>query len=240
VSNSWFRFKQFKINQDRTAMKVGTDGVLLGAWTDVANAKRVLDIGTGTGLIALMIAQRNSEAVVDAIDIDEHACGQAEENAAASPWWERVKVTHSSLEQFAENTDDKYDLIVCNPPYFINSKRSDDEKRRLARHADELTLEHLFRASAVLLADTGRMGIVFPFVDKDKVIKAAARNGLHPEKILNVKHNEEKQPVRVLISFSKERNVFAGEKDIAIETGVRHNYTKEFSDLVRDFYLYVD
>jgi len=221
-------------------MKVGTDGVLLGAWIDVAGARTVMDIGTGTGLIALMIAQRNANALIDAIDIDEHACEQAEENAAASPWAERVKVFHTPLDRFVESRDEKYDLIVCNPPYFANSKRSEDEKRRLARHADELTLEHLFSASVSLLKGSGRMGIVFPFVDKKKVIDTAGRNGLYPEKILNVKHNAGKEPVRVLISFSKESNAFAGEEEMAIETGIRHQYTKEFAALVRDFYLYVD
>ena len=221
-------------------MKVGTDGVLLGAWADVENAKRVLDIGTGTGLIALMIAQRNSEAVIDAIDIDAGACEQAKENAAASPWPGRVKVFHSSLEHFAESMQEKYDLIVCNPPYFINSKKSEDAGRRVARHADELTPAGLFNHGASLLKDEGHLCVVFPFDGKEMLTETAPGYALYPDKILNVRHNSEKPPVRVLISFSKDKGRKLQEDYLTIETGERHRYTKEFSDLVRDFYLYVD
>jgi tRNA1Val (adenine37-N6)-methyltransferase len=221
-------------------MKVGTDGVLLGAWSDAENAKRVLDIGTGTGLVALMIAQRNSEAVVDAIDIDADACEQAKGNAAASPWPDRVKVSHSSLEHFAESTKEKYDLVVCNPPYFIDSKKSEDARRRIARHADVLTPAALFNHGVSLLKDEGRMCVVFPFDGKGMLKKTALEYGLYPEKILNVRHDAEKPPVRVLMSFSKDKKRELQEDYLTIETGVRHSYTKEFSDLVRDFYLYVD
>ncbi len=221
-------------------MKVGTDGVLLGAWVDVAGVKKVLDVGTGTGLIALMIAQRNSEAVIDAIDIDEHACGQAEENVKASPWPGRIKVVHSSLDEFAVNNEESYDLIVCNPPYFIDSKRSVDNKRRIARHADELTLDSLFRSGSKLLQQHGKMAIIFPYVDKDTVVQTAGKRDLYPDKILNVRHNAESDLVRVLISFSKEAKKDIQESEMEIETGTRHKYTEEFSALVRDFYLYVD
>ena len=235
-----FAFKQFKIYQDKTAMKVGTDGVLLGAWVDAAGVKKVLDVGTGTGLIALMTAQRNKEALIDAIDIDGDACEQAKENVKNSPWPERVKVFHSSLEEFARNKNERYDLIVCNPPYFINSKKSKGKQRRLARHADELTPDDLFRFGFDLLSDKGKLGMIFPFENKEMLISAARNRRLFPVRILNVRHNSEKDFVRVLISFSKIGKGTVTEKDIAVETGRRHEYTKEFSELVREFYLYVD
>ena len=235
-----FTFKQFKIHQDRTAMKVGTDGVLLGAWVDVTGVKRVLDIGTGTGLIALMIAQRAPEALIDAVDIDPDACEQAGENVKMSPWSDRVKVFHSSLEEFAGKSSEKYDLIVCNPPYFIGSKKSKEKQRRLARHADTLTPGDLFRFGAGLLTEEGRLGMIFPFENKQLLLSKAEDNGLYPERILNVRHNSEKDFVRVLISFSKIQMGTVEETDIAVETGKRHEYTEEFSRLVRDFYLYVN
>ena len=221
-------------------MKVGTDGVLLGAWIGVDGVKRILDIGTGTGLVALMAAQRNQQAVIRAIDIDKHACEQAEENVTASPWPDRIKVFHSSLEEYALKSDEKYDLIVCNPPYFIDSKRSEDKKRRIARHADTLPLDDLFRYGFKLLTESGKFGIVFPYSDKDRVLETAEKYGLFPEKVLNVRHNIKKEFVRVLISFGKDKAGNVQETILIVETDVRHRYTKEFAVLVRDFYLYVD
>jgi len=221
-------------------MKVGTDGVLLGAWVDVGGVKRVLDVGTGTGLIALMLAQRNREAIIDAVDIDKHACEQAAENVKASPWPDRIKVVHSSFDGFATDRKNGYDLIVCNPPYFIDSKRPEDRKRRIARHADELTLDSLFRSGAKLLEEHGKLGVIFPYADRNVVIQTAEKQGLYPEKILNVRHDAESNLVRVLISFSKEAEKNVQISELEIETGTRHNYTEEFAALVRDFYLYVD
>ncbi len=240
MSNNWFAFKQFKIFQDKTAMKVGTDGVLLGSWIDVSGRKQALDIGTGTGLIALMLAQRNSDVMIDAIDIDEHACRQARENVKASPWPGRINVFHSSLDKFVSNNRNKYDLIVCNPPYFIDSKKPEDQKRRIARHADELTLDSLFGSGAKLLRQNGRFGIIFPYAGKERVFQSAGKNGLYPDRVLNVRHNAESDNVRVLISFSKKFTKDVQESGIEIETGTRHRYTEDFSVLVRDFYLYVD
>jgi len=219
-------------------MKVGTDGVLLGASVDVSGVATALDVGTGTGLIALMLAQRNPDLHIDAIDIDAQACRQARENIANSPWPDRVRVFENSLQEFA-GMGNKYDLIVCNPPFFINSKRSKDEKRRLARHADSLPPSELFEYSAAMLSDNGKMGVIFPFADKDILITSAVDNGLYPSEILYVSHNPGSRLVRVVITFTKNETI-TKEREIAVETGVRHNYTKEFSELVRDFYLYVD
>ena len=237
MANSWFAFKQFKINQDRAAMKVGTDGVLLGAWVDVEDAVDVLDIGAGTGLIALMMAQRNSMLNIDAIDIDSNACEQAKENIEASPWSGRVIVHNISLEHFVKSSSLRYDLIVCNPPYFTNSKRSIDESRRIARHTDELTLDDLFRFSSPLITDRGKLGIVYPYADFDRAVSEAKDWGLFPEKVTFVRPTADKEYVRVLIIFSKDDKVGFSENELVIETDQRHFYTEEFKSLVRDFYL---
>ncbi len=220
-------------------MKVGTDGVLLGAWVDVENAVNALDIGTGTGLIALMMAQRNSKVRIDTIDIDKSACVQAKENIEASPWPARIDIFHSSLANFAATARSKYDLIVCNPPYFTNSKKSNDEKRRIARHADELTLDDLFKYSSQLLSDNGKLGIVFPYTDYERVLFAAKNQGLYPEDVVCVKPTAGKGFVRVLIRFRKSDTGRFEESELTIETKRRHFYTEEFKNLVRDFYLNV-
>ena len=142
MSNSYFQFKQFTVWHDKCAMKVGADGVTLGAWADVSDVKSVLDIGCGSGLIALMIAQR-SEAGITAIDIDGQSIEQTKENTGNSPWSERIKTVHASLQQFAANSDVLFDLIVCNPPYFNNSLKSPSESRTMARHTDTLSYTDL-------------------------------------------------------------------------------------------------
>ena len=237
MANSWFDFKQFRINQEKTAMKVGTDGVLLGTWVDVNNVQTALDIGTGTGLIALMLAQRNSKLKIDAIDIDENAYEQAKENFKSSQWEERFSVKHQSLKQYEAETSCKYDLIVCNPPYFANGVKSGDEKRRIARHADELTLDDLFEYSSRLINDAGRMGIVFPFVDYERVLTVAKNSGLYPHEVVRVKPVAGKDFVRMLISFSKRHDSSLKESELTIETDRRHFYTDEFKSLVKGFYL---
>lgn len=237
MANSWFEFKQFRINQDKTAMKVGTDGVLLGSWIDVENAVNALDIGTGTGLLALMIAQRSREVRIDAIDIDKGAYEQARENTEASPWSDRLDVFHNSLKEFSGKSEEKYDLIVCNPPYFTNGVKSDDEKRSIARHADELTLDELFKYSSQLLSDIGNLGIIFPYTDFDRTVLAAKNRGLYPKDVLYVKPIIDKDFVRVLISFSRIDIGSFNEDELTIETDRRHFYTDEFKNLVRDFYL---
>ena len=146
MSNPFFQFKQFTIRHDKCAMKVGTDGVLLGAWAGTESCSRILDVGTGTGLIALMLAQR-SKAVVDAIDIDADACLQAQENAESSLFAGRINVFHSDLADFAQASTHLYGLIVSNPPYFVDSLKCPNLQRNTARHTDTLTLEDLLQYS---------------------------------------------------------------------------------------------
>ncbi len=151
MSNSCFQFKQFKINQDRCAMKVGTDGVLLGTWTDVSGVQSILDVGTGTGLIALMLAQRSSAAIISGIEIDGDAAAQAVENVNNSPWREKINIEAVSLQTFTKNTGCRFDLIVSNPPYFNKSLKNPDAQRSVARHSDLLSRQDLLTAADTLL-----------------------------------------------------------------------------------------
>src|SRR5512133_91420 len=166
MHNSFFRFKQFTIHQDRCAMKVGTDGVLLGAWADPGRAKKILDVGTGTGLIALMLAQR-SDAKITGIDLDEDAVHQANENAANSPWSAKIEFIHSSFQDYAEQIimQDKatlFDLIVCNPPFHPEDIKPEHVKRRLARHSDELNAMEIINLGSKILRSGGCITLVIP------------------------------------------------------------------------------
>ncbi|MBK8339943.1 MAG: methyltransferase [Flavobacteriales bacterium] len=155
-----FRFKQFTVQQDRCSMKVSTDGVLFGAWADYANAKRILDIGTGTGLLALIAAQRNTEAWIDALEIDDDAAAQAAENVAASPWADRIRVHRADARRV--HAGDPYDLILCNPPYYSGYSASPDARIGLAKHSGELTFPELIDAVGKHLAPTGRLAVIIP------------------------------------------------------------------------------
>lgn len=235
MPNPYFKFKQFTIWHDRCAMKVGTDGVLLGAWAEPGNAKSILDVGTGTGLIALMLAQRTN-VDIDAVEINEAAFLQATENINASPWKERVKIFHNDFQNYSKSTEEKYDLIVSNPPYFKNSLRSLDEDKNAARHSHLLTVEELFFGIKKLLSLNGRFCLVYPFEEFEGVIEIGRYHQLHISKITVVHPNLSLPPKRVLLEFSKtESNVTHG--SIAIEKQKRHDYTKEYIELTKDFYL---
>ena len=149
MANDYFQFKQFTIRQEKCAMKVGTDGVLLGSWADLTHARRLLDIGTGTGLMAIMAAQRNLELIIDAIEIDPAAFEQARENANNSPWRERIHLFQGEVQAFTPTY--KYDIIICNPPFFINSTKNPELNRTLARHCETLSHEDILQVSDNLL-----------------------------------------------------------------------------------------
>ncbi|MDP2113785.1 MAG: methyltransferase, partial [Bacteroidota bacterium] len=160
--NNYFQFKQFRIIQDKSAMKVGVDGVLLGVWANVSGAKRILDIGTGTGLIALMMAQRNADARIDAVEIEPDAFQEAVYNIQQSPWNERIQIELCSFQEFAGKAGLKYDLIVSNPPYFTNGHKAPLENRATARHSDSLSLGDLISGAIGLLNETGKIALVLP------------------------------------------------------------------------------
>ena len=226
-----FQFKQFTIYQDNTAMKVGTDGVLLGAWADVVG-KSALDIGTGTGVIALMLAQR-SNAKITAIEIEKNAFWQATENANISKWRSRVEVINSSLQDFVSSF--KFDTIVSNPPFFNNSQKTPDSKRNFARHTDSLSFEELLKFTSENLSDIGKASFIIPFDSESDFLEISKRYNLFVSKICRVKGTKTSPVKRSLIelSFNYED---CKESELVIEIS-RHIYTEDYINLTKDFYL---
>jgi len=237
MSNTYFQFKQFTIHQDKCAMKVGTDGVLLGAWSDPGSARHILDIGTGTGLIALMVAQRTN-ALIDAIDIDEKAYTQAKENVNASLFSQRIQVYHSSLESFKDNLSaNTYDLIISNPPYFSNSLKSPDAQRTTARHTDTLSLDDLIKDSLSLLSSNGRISLILPSEKKTDLLHITTQNHLYITRMTDVHPTPGSTPKRFLVELSKTANPDYQEESLTIEIA-RHEYTPEYRALTKDYYLH--
>lgn len=235
MPNPFFRFKRFTVYHDKCAMKVGTDGVLLGIWTNLNDAETALDIGTGSGLIALMAAQRNPYIHIDAIDIDNAATEQAKDNVANSPFAAQIDCYNLSLQELAKECKRKYDVIVSNPPYFIESLKSPDHQRTLARHTEQLPIEELIRLASGLLCENGRLSIIFPYEYKDLLTNLADENNLSVSRITNVYPTPASLPKRILIEFAK-TNVSVKEDNLTIETE-RHRYSDEFTELAKDFYL---
>lgn len=227
-----FTFKQFEIRQDRCAMKVGTDGVLLGAWARVEHCKRILDVGTGTGLVALMAAQR-SHAEVVGIDLDADAVSQAAENAAASPWSSRVQVMAADVKEYADAQ--LYDAVLCNPPFFENSLKCPDAARTMARHTDTLTFDDLARSAARLLAPDGEFSVVIPYDRTTDMTVSAACYGLFATRQTIVYPFEGARPKRMLMAFSKQGGAHTP-APLYIQDAQRI-HTPEYVALVKDFYL---
>jgi tRNA1Val (adenine37-N6)-methyltransferase len=198
-----FHFKVFSIEQDRCIMKVGTDGVLLGAWADVALAEKVLDIGSGTGLIALMIAQRNPHCKIHAVEIDAESALQSKENIATSPWPERIAVYHKSIQEFAKIRLDLYDHIVSNPPFFIKSTLGPDSSRNIARHTLDLPHTEILRSAEALLKKDGRLSVILPTREGREFIGEAISFGMYCNKIMEVYPREAKPVERLLMQFSR-------------------------------------
>lgn len=234
--NKPFTFKQFSINQDRCAMKIGTDGVLLGAWTSIKhNPFNVLDIGAGTGLLSLMIAQRSNAEQIEAIEIDDDAFEQCVENFENSPWNDRLFCFHASLLEYVEAVDEKFDLIICNPPFYSEDYKTQSKSRNLARFSDAMPMEHIVFAVIHFLSKKGRFSIVLPHRKEKEFIEEASLIGLFPNRILRVKGNAESEIKRSLIEFSyQETDINISE--LIIETS-RDNYTQDYINLTKDFYL---
>jgi tRNA1Val (adenine37-N6)-methyltransferase len=215
-------------------MKVGTDGVLLGAWVNTAEAGSILDIGTGTGLLALMIAQK-THCVIDAVEMDQDAFRQAGENIRLSPWPGQINLYHTSFQDYSAITNKKYDLIVSNPPYFTNSLKAPDEKRSMARHCDTLPYNELLQGVARLLTDKGRFCVILPYPEAQLFVVDAALSHLYCNLKVNIKPSVQKKVSRVLLQFSKTRTV-ANEETIAI-LDVNREYTTEYKEWTCDYYL---
>jgi len=231
MSNSYFDFKQFRVRHDLCAMKVGTDGVLLGAWAN--GGKRVLDIGTGSGLIALCMAQRYPSAAITAIDIDEGACWQAAINAEASPFKGRIKVCHAALQEFSGGA---FDAIVCNPPFFNGSLRCPDPKRTLARHAESLPANMLFRHAARLLADGGELSVIIPSELRRLYDSEALIAGLASSRAYLIKTVAHKPANRCLAAYRKEPATDFDEQTVCL-TDEKGQPTPWYKELTKDFYI---
>jgi len=241
MSSRPFQFKQFTVNQDKCAMKIGTDSVLLGAWTSLTNnPESILDIGSGTGVIALMLAQRSRTVpiaigIIDAVEIDDNAYEQCVENFENSPWSDRLFCYHASIQEFADEVDDKYDLIISNPPFYQDDYKSGNEQRDLARFEDSMPIEHLVVCVSKILSESGVFSVIIPVKEENKFIDLASKSNLFPNKLLHVKGNPSSKIVRSLIEFSFVQSGIKKE-EITIET-TRHQYTQEYIDLTKDFYL---
>lgn len=235
MSNTAFAFKQFIIKQDKCAMKVGTDAVLLGAWVDASLSKNILDIGAGTGVIAIMLAQK-SDAIIDAIDIDEKAYTQALENIDLCPWKNRLSVQHISFQEFSDESKQKYDLIVSNPPYFVDSTKTPEEARTYARHTDMLEFDELLDGVLKLLTDDGKFYVIFPPKEGEFFRDSAELRQLYLTKLMRVRPRHDKQEKRHLMRFERVRKSFS-ETSITIEHNEHHSYTDEYKELTKDYYL---
>lgn len=232
-----FKFKQFTINQDRCAMKVGTDGVLLGAWVPIVNRPfSVLDIGAGTGLIALMLAQRSGAEQIDALEIDEEAYEQAVDNFENSPWGDRLFCYHAGLDEFMEEPEDEYDLIVSNPPFYSEDYKSNDEQRDLARFQDALPFEDLVEAADLLLSENGVFAVIIPFSEEERFVALAKEFELYPIKITRVKGTPTAIIKRSLLAFSRNEGAKVIVDELIIEIA-RHDYTEDYVKLTKEFYL---
>ncbi len=235
MPNQEFAFKQFKIDQSKCAMKVGTDAVLLGAWVNYPSAKSILDIGTGTGIIALMLAQKIG-GKIDAIDIDESAYVQATENVNASKWKDRISIYHESLQEFARNRNSSYDLIVSNPPYFVDSSKALEESRTNARHTDLLPYKDLLEGVLKLLNTGGKFYAILPKKESELFCEMAAEQKLYLTKLTRVITRTDKPEKRLLMRFEFSPKPIS-EDSITIEDDARHSYTNEYKELTRDYYL---
>ena len=232
-SHKPFRFKHFSIYQEFAAMKIGTDGILLGAWVNCQNCTYILDIGTGTGVIALMMAQRNENASIDAIEIDENSIKDASMNFNNSTWTNRLNLIHHDVTSF--RTAKNYDLIVCNPPFFNNSLKPNDNSRALARHNDKLNITEIAKFSTQKISDKGRVCLILPISSLEEVKLIFAKFQLELIRICFVKPKPHKQPHRILLEFGKQKQSLQKET-ITIENEGRHNYTEDYKNLTREFY----
>tara|TARA_R110000851_G_scaffold207537_1_gene359617 strand:- start:114557 stop:115294 length:738 start_codon:yes stop_codon:yes gene_type:complete len=240
-----FKFKQFTIEQDRCAMKIGTDGVLLGAWVSLKNNPfSILDIGAGTGIIALQLAQRSHAEMIDALEIDENAYEQCVDNFENSPWSDRLFCYHASLEEFVEEIEDKYDLIISNPPFYSpplpsaslpKGEKIISTSRELARFNDALPFDELIESASQLLSDEGIFAVIIPRKEEEIFIKMVSEVNLFPNRICRVRGTETSEEKRSMLEFSFEK-ISPKIENLTIETS-RHIYTEHYKNLVQDFYL---
>lgn len=231
-----FQFKQFSIEQDRCTMKVGTDGVLLGAWANVEKASRILDIGTGSGLIAVMLGQRTESAMIDAVEIEKEAFEQAKANMENVPWSDRLSIVHTSIQDYSKLSNHKYDLIVSNPPFFSGGTFSKDQDRSSVRHTVKLPHGDLLAAVRTLLAPKGRFCVILPLIEGLRFIELAGNYNLYHTRLMEVKPKSDKPVERLLLQFERQKQDLKKET-LVIQKQARNDWTSAYRALTGDFYL---
>jgi len=233
-----FQFKQFTIQQDRCTMKVGTDGVLLGAWADVSGVQTVLDVGTGSGVIALMLAQRTEQAVIHAVEIDAEASAQAVENMQNTVWANRLQVFPIAIQDFVREAENRYDLIVSNPPFFTGGTFSHSQERNSVRHTVKLPHGDLLAAARSLLSKQGRFCVILPYMEGLRFQELARDYNLHCTNMTEVHPNANKPVERLLLQFERHERPPV-QSQLVIQAEGRNEWTEQYVALTRDFYLYM-
>lgn len=236
MSTPSFRFQQFEVWHDRCAMKVGTDGVLLGAWINVESAQCVLDVGVGSGLISLMIAQRNTQAKIHGIDVDVEAVSQAQENFQRSPFSSRLSAEMADFtSQFSCLNSQLFDLVVCNPPFFTEDTQAPDAARAAARSNSNLPFDVLIEKAAILLHEQGRFAVIIPYAQTADFVLTASTFGLYLQRRCDVKTTPQKSPKRSLLEFGKQ--IGTTQFDTLSVHDSDGNLSQQYQDLTADFYL---
>ena len=230
-----FTFKQFTINQEYCAMKVCTDACILGASTTVENVKNILDIGTGTGLLALMLAQK-SDAKIDAVEIDESAYNQALGNVSESKFREKIRIYHQDIRAYSAS-EKQYDLIISNPPFYQKSLQSPDNQANKALHAVELSLEELISSVARLLKSDGRFVVLLPPYEVEKLIDLARKKALYLSKKILIQHDESKPVFRIIATFINTQTTDYQEDSLLIHEKNSKSYSEKFTNLLKDYYV---
>lgn len=236
MANDFFYFKKFKIKQDKCSMKVGTDSVLLGAWVEPKQSSKILDIGTGTGIIALMLAQK-SNAKITAVEINKESAEQARENINKSNYFNSIDIKHISIQNYSSLCEDKFDIIITNPPYFINAYKSADKNRVIARHTDSLSFNDLINCAKKLLCPKGKFYLILPLNEAYTFKKMAEVSGFYLTKLLRIKTKlESQEEKRHLMQFEFEKK-YVKESTLIIEEKTSRNYTNEYKNFTKDYYL---
>jgi tRNA1Val (adenine37-N6)-methyltransferase len=238
MGNDWFEFKEFRIDQPENVFRVGTDGVLLGAWAGAKNdgVKRILDVGTGTGLIALMMAQRFPDAVITAIEPDKTSYEASKANVAASKWSSSIEVINSSLQEFASGCPGRFDLIVTNPPFFAGSLKNPDPVKASFRHAGELTTSVILEHSKSIMAGGGLLSLILPWTEGNVMIAEAAASGIYCNRMLKVRPLHVAKFNRLLLEFTTKKEP-PSVRILTIGHQSHGGYTRDYIELTREFYL---
>lgn len=231
---SLFHFKQFSVQQNLSAMKIGTDGVLLGAWAEVENGSDILDVGSGTGIISLMLAQRFPQSNITAMEISTDAASESERNFSCSPWGDRLRVINSDFRNHSFRSKE-FDCIVSNPPFFNNGIKSPDAFRAKARHDDTLSAIDIIRFGARLLSKTGKISLITPADLEENLIYEATLAGLTPTRLTRVCSVEGKKPIRLLSEFSSKAS--ATISDVLVIRDKNNSFSDNYINLVKDFYI---